>query len=88
MKILIIEDETDLLIGISNFLTKQNYICELADTFRLAEDKLLVNEYDIILLDIGLPDGNGLDLLKIIKFSTQHLRFSVLYCCNGCEQDN
>jgi len=67
MKILIVEDETDLLIGISNFLTKENYICELADTFRLAEEKLSVNEYDIILLDIGLPDGNGLDLLNLIK---------------------
>lgn len=69
MKILIIEDETDLLIGISNFLTKQNYICELADSFHLAEEKLSVNEYDIILLDIGLPDGNGLDLLNIVKSS-------------------
>lgn len=67
MKILIIEDEIELLIIVSNFLTKENYICELADNFRKAEDKLSVYEYDIILLDITLPDGNGLQLLKTIK---------------------
>ncbi len=67
MKILIIEDEIELLIGVSNYLTKENYICELADTFQNAETKLSVYEYDIILLDITLPDGNGLELLKTIK---------------------
>jgi len=67
MKILIIEDEIDLLIVISNYLTKENYICELADNFQKAEDKLSIYEYDIILLDITLPDGNGLELLKLIR---------------------
>lgn len=67
MKILIIEDEIDLLIGISNYLTKENYICELAESYTKAGDKLAIYEYDIILLDITLPDGNGLDLLKSIK---------------------
>lgn len=67
MKILIIEDEIELLIAISNFLVKENYICELAENFRNADEKLSIYEYDIILLDIGLPDGSGLDLLKTIK---------------------
>ncbi|MDR3652762.1 MAG: response regulator transcription factor [Paludibacter sp.] len=67
MKILIIEDEIELLIGISNYLTKENYICELADSFQKAETKLSIYEYDIILLDITLPDGNGLELLKLFK---------------------
>jgi len=67
MKILIIEDEIELLIVISNYLTKENYICELADNFQKAEDKLSIYEYDIILLDITLPDGNGLELIKLIE---------------------
>ena len=67
MKILIVEDETDLLITISNYLIKENYICELADTFQKASEKIAIYEYDIILLDITLPDGNGIDLLKCIK---------------------
>lgn len=67
MKILIIEDEFDLLIAISNYLTKENYICELAESFSKASEKLAIYEYDIILLDITLPDGNGLNLLSTIK---------------------
>lgn len=67
MKVLIIEDETDLLISISNYLTKENYICELAGTYKKASEKIGVYEYDIILLDIGLPDGNGIELIKKIK---------------------
>jgi DNA-binding response OmpR family regulator len=67
MKVLIIEDEFELLIAISNFLTRENYICELAESFMKAEDKIASYEYDIILLDITLPDGNGLELLNRIK---------------------
>jgi DNA-binding response OmpR family regulator len=67
VKILIIEDEIDLLIAVANYLGKENYICELADSFQKASYKLSVYEYDVILLDISLPDGNGLDLLKAIQ---------------------
>ena len=67
MKILIIEDEFELLIAISNYLIKENYICELASNFITADEKLAIYEYDIILLDITLPDGNGLELIKTIK---------------------
>jgi DNA-binding response OmpR family regulator len=67
MKVLIVEDEVGLLISISNYLIKENYVCELADNFRLAVKKLSAYEYDIVLLDISLPDGNGMDLLKTIR---------------------
>jgi DNA-binding response OmpR family regulator len=67
MKVLIIEDEVELLIAISNFLTKENYVCELAENFINADEKLTIYEYDIILLDISLPDGNGLKLLDIVR---------------------
>jgi len=67
MKILIIEDEIELLVAISNYLIKENYICELAENFSKANEKLSIYEYDVILLDITLPDGNGLELLKTVK---------------------
>lgn len=67
MKILIIEDELELLIAINNFLVKENFICELAENYRKADERLSIYEYDIILLDITLPDGNGLLLLETIK---------------------
>jgi len=76
MKILIIEDEIELLIAISNYLVRENYICELAESFNKADEKLSIYEYDVILLDITLPDGNGLELLKTIK--KYHIKSGVI----------
>ncbi len=67
MKILIIEDEAELLIATANYLTKEGFVCELAKTFLDADEKIAIYQYDVILLDITLPDGNGLDLMKAIK---------------------
>jgi DNA-binding response OmpR family regulator len=67
MKVLIIEDEVDLLITIGNYLAKENYICELADSYQKATHKLSAYQYDMILLDISLPDGNGIELLGTIR---------------------
>ena len=67
MKILIVEDEIELLIAVGNYLTREKYTCEMAESFKKAVEKLSVYEYDVILLDITLPDGNGLDLIKLIK---------------------
>jgi DNA-binding response OmpR family regulator len=67
MKILIIEDEKGLLESIFNYLESQGYLCEKAENYFDAEDKLLAFKYDVIIIDIGLPDGNGLNLLEVIK---------------------
>jgi len=67
MKVLIVEDEAELLTSIGNFLSGEKYICDLAENYSRADEKLSMYEYDIILLDITLPDGNGLELLKQIK---------------------
>lgn len=67
MKILIVEDEKELLNTIYSYLKKEEFVCEKAETFFDAEDKLISYDYDIVILDINLPDGNGLDLLKFIK---------------------
>lgn len=67
MKVLIIEDEKALALEIASFLGKEGYIIEHAWKKASAEEKIFVNVYDIILLDLGLPDGDGLDLLKFLK---------------------
>jgi DNA-binding response OmpR family regulator len=67
MKILIIEDETDLLEAMVDYLTSEGIICETAPTYFKAEDALSVYSYDMIILDLTLPGGNGLDLIKLIK---------------------
>ncbi len=67
MKILIIEDEPDLLFEIKNFLEKENYVCEVADNFLEADEKMAVYHYDMALIDITLPGGSGLKLIDNLK---------------------
>jgi len=67
LKILVIEDETDLRETIVSFLVEEGYCCEQACNKEQGSDKLNLYEYDCILIDVGLPDGNGLSLIKEIK---------------------
>ena len=67
MKLLIIEDETELAKSISEYLSEENYLCEFASTFSEAMRKIEAFHYDCILLDITLPDGNGLTILEELK---------------------
>ena len=67
MKILIVEDETALQQIIADYLKKEGFICEIASTFQEADDKIELYEYDTLLLDIGLPDGDGLKILDRLK---------------------
>lgn len=85
MKILIVEDEIELLVAISNFLTKENFICELAENYSRADDKLAVYEYDIILLDITLPDGNGLELINNIKKNHRNAGIIIISAKNSLD---
>lgn len=67
MKILIIEDEIALSKSIVAYLKQENYLCEIATNFNTAIEKVDSYDYDCILLDISLPDGNGLNILKVLK---------------------
>jgi Response regulators consisting of a CheY-like receiver domain and a winged-helix DNA-binding domain len=67
MKILIIEDEKELVGTIKSFLEPEGFLCETALTYFEAEDSLSTYIYDIIILDLTLPGGDGLDLIKLIK---------------------
>ncbi|KPH14311.1 MULTISPECIES: response regulator transcription factor [Chryseobacterium] len=67
MKVLIIEDETELAKSIAEYLSEENYLCEFASTFQDAMEKIHTFQYDCILLDIMLPDGNGLTILEELK---------------------
>ncbi len=67
MKVLIIEDNDQLVQDIERFLTSNGFVVETATTFSEAEMKVHVYDYDCTILDLGLPDGNGLDLISEIK---------------------
>ncbi|MEI6679283.1 MAG: response regulator transcription factor [Mariniphaga sp.] len=67
MKILVIEDEKLLSDTIVSYLKEVGYLSEQAGTFELASEKVNLYEYDCVLVDIGLPDGNGLILVRELK---------------------
>jgi DNA-binding response OmpR family regulator len=67
MKILIIEDEKDMRQNMQTTLEKENFLVEPVATYKEAISKIGVYDYDCILLDITLPDGNGLEILKTLK---------------------
>jgi DNA-binding response OmpR family regulator len=67
MKILVIEDEPELLQTIASSLQLEHYVVETAADFNTALEKAGVYEYDCILLDISLPGGNGLQILEALK---------------------
>jgi DNA-binding response OmpR family regulator len=67
MKILIVEDEHEMAKSIVQYLRQESYVCEVAYTSSDAEEKIMLHDYDCILLDITLPDGNGLNILEKLK---------------------
>jgi len=67
MKILIVEDEPELAKSIADYLSGEHYLCEFASTFHEGSEKIRNFTYDCILLDISLPDGNGMMILEELK---------------------
>lgn len=67
MKILIIEDEAELSASICSYFSTERFLCETAFDFATAIEKISLYDYACIILDISLPGGNGLQILKELK---------------------
>lgn len=67
MKLLLIEDEKELALSIQKYLTDKDFVCEWVYNKKDAIEKVSIYDYDCILLDLMLPDGNGFDILKELK---------------------
>ena len=67
MKILLVEDEKALAQSVAEYLKEEGYECEIAGDYMHGDEKAQLNNYDCILLDIALPGGNGIDILKNLK---------------------
>jgi len=67
MKLLIVEDELALQESMKAYLASEGYTCESALTIKEAEEKICLFLYDCLLIDVNLPDGSGLDLIKNAK---------------------
>lgn len=85
MKILLIEDEKVLASSILDYLRKEGYICEIAYAYKAASEKADLYEYDIVIADITLPDGTGLDIIKLLKTKATQTGIIIISAKNSIE---
>lgn len=78
MNVLIVEDEKSLANEIAAYLARENLLCDLAFTGNEASEKIAVNLYDFVLLDIGLPDYNGLNLIREARKNNIDVSFIII----------
>ena len=78
MRVLIIEDERSLAREMKIFLEKAYYLCEKALTAAEAKKLMIENDYDFILLDLGLPDSDGMELLEETKKMCPNASYIIL----------
>jgi len=78
MRILLVEDEKSLALEIKGFMEAEGDICDISFSLRDASENLAINPYDFVLLDLGLPDGDGLDLLNEISDNQERTSIIIL----------
>lgn len=86
MNVLIVEDEKSLALEIAEFLRSHNLLSDLAFNGIDASEKIAINLYDFVLLDLGLPDYNGLDLLKEAQKINSEASF-IIITARGAVED-
>ncbi len=85
MKLLIIEDEKDLRTTVSEFFLKLEQLVVIAGSKLEAEDQLLSHQFDVIILDITLPDGSGIELLPTIADTQENAGVLILSAKNSLD---
>ncbi len=85
MKILIVEDEQDLLDLILRYLKREGYICEVGIDFQEGYKKINNYEYDCVIIDLNLPGGNGLNLVKILREDNANTGIVIISARNKIE---
>ncbi|MCK5442147.1 MAG: response regulator transcription factor [Maribacter sp.] len=85
MKVLIIEDNKELASNIKDYLVREGYVCETSYTYFNAENKLISFHYDCIILDLMLPDGHGINLVRFIKTEKNQSSILILSAKNSLE---
>ncbi len=67
LKVMVVEDDHEMVLWIKDFLEDLNFEVDVFDTATSAISNLIINKYDMLLLDINLPDFDGLEVCKKIK---------------------
>jgi DNA-binding response OmpR family regulator len=78
MNILIVEDNKELAKEVSLFLSKSGYVCKLVTSCQNALEEISINSYDIMLLDLGLPDGSGFSVLESVRKTKSKMAIIVI----------
>jgi DNA-binding response OmpR family regulator len=86
MNVLIVEDEKSLAAEVAEFLKSENFLCDIANTGVDASEKIAINLYDFVLLDLGLPDYNGLDLIREARKNNSEASF-IIITARGAVED-
>jgi len=85
MKILLIEDEKELSRSISEYLQKENYRCQAVYNYEDAIEKINLYQYDCIIVDINLPDGSGLNVIRSLKKNKSEAGIIVISAKNSLD---
>ncbi|MCG4470918.1 response regulator, partial [Lawsonibacter sp. DFI.6.74] len=67
MRLLVIEDNIELSNSMKKGLENMNFKVDISNTGEEGEEKASINEYDVILLDLNLPDTDGIEVLKYLR---------------------
>ena len=85
MKVLIVEDQVELAKNIDDYLKKEGFQTSVASDFFSATDKLAAHEYDLVIIDLMLPDGNGMDLLYSLRANRANIGTLILSAKNSID---
>ncbi len=85
MKLLLIEDNPQLVEDITHYLQGEGFVASSALSMNEARDKFMVYEYDLVILDLGLPDGDGMDLINEIRQSKPGMAILILTAKHSLE---
>jgi DNA-binding response OmpR family regulator len=83
VKVLFIEDEPVLVEEMVNYFSTHGYRCESASTYALAEEKIETYNYDIVIIDIGLPDGSGMNLIPCVSKHSEETGIMIVSAKNS-----
>jgi two-component system OmpR family response regulator len=82
MRVMVVEDDAELALALSSALRAHSMVVDVASTLREASKLTLSNIYDILVIDRGLPDGDGLSLIKKLRSANYSTPIIVLTAMN------
>lgn len=86
MRILLAEDDSVLADGLTRSLRQSGYVTDYVDNGKSADTALSTQDFDLLILDLGLPKMSGLDVLKRLRARNSHLPVLILTAADSIEQ--